>query len=629
MVLRRNLSDRGGLVGPVANEPRIPTEYRAPGGQQNLSLGAAQPSNRDGAAGSSYVERSSLTVPGPSGLPPSYEDSVGAAPSIASDRPASDDKSSTGSLLNSDSDAESEGFDVESLQGDEEDWALDEAVPDPPSYEEIEGPRRTSDELVEDVLTTSHQPVQVPQTFQPLPCPVIIPQRRPGDKGRGFVRAYAPVLANNGIEQEQFLAFLKSFHKASQASPLFTAIQVSASIASFAPSVIAMAVVTALEVAAQAGREVQYRQRANHFLDRMNEEVFKPAGLYAMVIKYKQNLDVTRHGHYTQTGAHIGIGTERINLTASHAIAKYSNEGSDVINSRMQDLQLVSNTTKGTIELPEAAPLIFPYLDRAIDLEAGSGSTQNRVKDHGAFLQDYRDRRAQATYTTSDPDKVFAPSEDQRGFKSTLSDPTHATYHDAHPGFTPGGFLASKRQRRLDKYAYKLEKRIDKHMEKSQEKVLKYEQKLSEGRSLSRHKQMKLERHSHALDALTSQRNSLCGRGRNGLVSTLLATAIDASSKYHEKQPARELHQHSHGTGAQYNGSSLSTPSLARSGSSLTSQNSIASRHQARRDAHMAARPGGPVRRRMKEDVLYLMIVNMPTPAELAEARDLLGIRQR
>lgn len=49
-----------------------------------------------------------------------------------------------------------------------------------------------------------------------LKYPVIIPQRRPGTKIRGFVRAYAPVLADHDIDQDTFLRFLKTFHKSSQ-----------------------------------------------------------------------------------------------------------------------------------------------------------------------------------------------------------------------------------------------------------------------------------------------------------------------------------------------------------------------------------------------------------------------------
>lgn len=46
-----------------------------------------------------------------------------------------------------------------------------------------------------------------------LPCPVIIPQRRPGTHGRGFVQAYAPVLAECGIDQTTFLMFLQAFEE--------------------------------------------------------------------------------------------------------------------------------------------------------------------------------------------------------------------------------------------------------------------------------------------------------------------------------------------------------------------------------------------------------------------------------
>jgi hypothetical protein len=52
-----------------------------------------------------------------------------------------------------------------------------------------------------------------------LPCPVIIPQRRPRDWTRGFMRAYAPVLANCGISEATFLDFLKAFHAVNRHLP--------------------------------------------------------------------------------------------------------------------------------------------------------------------------------------------------------------------------------------------------------------------------------------------------------------------------------------------------------------------------------------------------------------------------
>lgn len=118
--------------------------------------------------------------------------------------------------------------DPEGVDDDEAYWELDEATdPDPPAYDyapsmrsEIDSAEPENGEVKPDV----HKLVQNFLTAHPapthgtgrLPCPVIIPQRRPRTKGRGFVRAYAPVLADCGIDQNTFLEFLKTFHKASQ-----------------------------------------------------------------------------------------------------------------------------------------------------------------------------------------------------------------------------------------------------------------------------------------------------------------------------------------------------------------------------------------------------------------------------
>ena len=55
-----------------------------------------------------------------------------------------------------------------------------------------------------------------------LPCPVVLPQRRPETKRRGFIRAYAPVLYDCGIDQQLFMKFLDDFDKAIEVSPLLS-----------------------------------------------------------------------------------------------------------------------------------------------------------------------------------------------------------------------------------------------------------------------------------------------------------------------------------------------------------------------------------------------------------------------
>lgn len=97
-------------------------------------------------------------------------------------------------------------------EDDEEAWQLDDAAEeaDPQAYAEV------SDKDVKAELMHVLVRLPPPNLAYRLPCPVILPQRRPRAKARGFVRAYAPVLEGCGINQDAFLVFLNTFDKASE-----------------------------------------------------------------------------------------------------------------------------------------------------------------------------------------------------------------------------------------------------------------------------------------------------------------------------------------------------------------------------------------------------------------------------
>ncbi len=112
---------------------------------------------------------------------------------------------------------------IESGEIDEDEayWELDEAaaLEDPSSTvldEERKGdePKADVHKLVQKFLTAHPAPPQI--ATGPLECPVVIPQRRPHTKARGFVRAYAPALEDAGIDQDTWMEFLKIFHKSQQ-----------------------------------------------------------------------------------------------------------------------------------------------------------------------------------------------------------------------------------------------------------------------------------------------------------------------------------------------------------------------------------------------------------------------------
>lgn len=117
------------------------------------------------------------------------------------------------------SDEGSEGVDL-----DEEAWELDEMAERvaPPSYAD-QAPEDMSEEasikkeeqMIRDIVRLAGPP---PQPARRIPCPVIIPQRRPRNKDRGFVRAYAPVLEDCGVSPDAFLKFQQDWLVASKVS---------------------------------------------------------------------------------------------------------------------------------------------------------------------------------------------------------------------------------------------------------------------------------------------------------------------------------------------------------------------------------------------------------------------------
>jgi hypothetical protein len=156
--------------------------------------------------------------------------------------------------------------DATSEEGDEEQWDLDDAVEAQTPFAEDEPAGRQSEQQMIDAFMRDHPPPQYSERASAprgrLPCPVILPQRRPRDKKRGFVRAYAPVLEDCGIDQATFLDFLKTFHKSSREDPWLDVVNLAAAAVGFAPSAIAMGVSIAVQVAVGVAMEVQRRTRS-------------------------------------------------------------------------------------------------------------------------------------------------------------------------------------------------------------------------------------------------------------------------------------------------------------------------------------------------------------------------------
>ncbi|KAK7432203.1 hypothetical protein QQZ08_001148 [Neonectria magnoliae] len=128
-----------------------------------------------------------------------------------------------------------------------------------------------------------------------------------------------------------------------------------------------------------------------------------------MVMAFKDKLPGQQQGGpLSRLSGSLGAAlftAERLNI--DQMAAKYSNPepGVSTVQEQLRNVRITSGKTYTQIELPEAAPLVYPGLDRVAerDMDAaakGIESTVSNMKDKwkgaGEFVQDYFDRKAQA-----------------------------------------------------------------------------------------------------------------------------------------------------------------------------------------------------------------------------------------
>jgi hypothetical protein len=146
---------------------------------------------------------------------------------------------------------------------DEEQWDLDDAQDQftPTISAETQRPKASPHPKVttQNFIDRYPAPVSLPQAQ--LALPVVLPQRRPAERSRGFIRAYAPELETVGVDQAMFLDFLETFNEASQASPLLNAINLAGFAFMALPTGISQAATVALYLTVEVAKAMQSRAR--------------------------------------------------------------------------------------------------------------------------------------------------------------------------------------------------------------------------------------------------------------------------------------------------------------------------------------------------------------------------------
>lgn len=303
----------------------------------------------------------------------------------------------------------------EAIDQDEAVWRLDEmsASLAPPSYEDTMAYDEAAynapeDESEESRFIRSEQKREnmvrnlvnmagpVPENPARLSASVIIPQRRPHKRDRGFVRAYAPVLAEAGINQETFIQFIEDLETANTANKMIEVVYVAAGIVGCVPGVATMVTSIVVQVVTGIAMELQKRGRQNSFMDRVNQELFMPRGLICMVASFKQQLP----------GQSLTSLYKKDNIGLHEAADKFNPDHYNEENKMKWTDKIRFQSAKTTeFELPEAAPLVYPNLELAAQQVAAAqnggeqsqvGGIMDKMSRAGDWTQDYFDRRAHA-----------------------------------------------------------------------------------------------------------------------------------------------------------------------------------------------------------------------------------------
>ncbi len=140
--------------------------------------------------------------------------------------------------------------------------------------------------------------------------------------------------------------------------------------------------------------------RTNSFLDQANEKLFKPRGLYCLVMSYRPEA--------VPTG---DVAMEPVDT--SKAALKWLTPPTSSFKMYAGNFKNSSGTTRGEIELPETAPLVYPdtgYAEvgkaRTPDPQNSETVSKDREGKRSVFSQNkkvaaaYFDKRAQAKYVS-------------------------------------------------------------------------------------------------------------------------------------------------------------------------------------------------------------------------------------
>jgi hypothetical protein len=140
---------------------------------------------------------------------------------------------------------------------------------------------------------------------------------------------------------------------------------------------------------------------------------------------------------------------ERQEFDAAATISKYThNKEHPEMNAwkqRMQHFRMESGVTRGEMQLPECAPLIFPEIDRAAIRVRDGLKPKSTLQSGRTWVRDYIDRKSQASFEAGHQGSAVAvPASGRKAFTSRYNDPNHPANNGNLLSTLSGGLYVPK-----------------------------------------------------------------------------------------------------------------------------------------------------------------------------------------
>ncbi|KAF4818144.1 hypothetical protein CGCTS75_v012030 [Colletotrichum tropicale] len=279
-----------------------------------------------------------------------------------------------------------------------------------------------------------------------IAMPVVLPQRRPKTRVRGFVRAYAPVLAAAGIDEEVFLDFIDTLNRSLVPNPYLYAVNLAGLADIIAPDPALTAFGILLGVAVEGVMEGQSRFKSNKFLDRMNADFFRPRGLMCFAATWRPD-DISGK-------VPVDFECKTTGESPSVEFSKGDEVSPEARSSEKEKLgrikKLLGERLRShdhILDWSEPAPLLFPAASELVLAQGRGGQKKKNGLDRAEiWLDDYMDKRAQVEWINENPELSAAKALPRANFKSRYADPTHPAASGDVVALVTGGRWQYKRK---------------------------------------------------------------------------------------------------------------------------------------------------------------------------------------